>query len=191
MSGAGDKKSGLLRAAVQAGPSKRSLSTRAAVGRAWRSRDFDNLTPRQKTTYKRAIEVLRGVRRGESLSEAASDLGIAPATVRRYFPNDFSKPKGSRRWVASKSDRHVRVIKGITEDGMRPIRVRGSREASQQSAFLNDVWKALTENDPSVLARWRRKRIGGRKLITSFDKLIALARSGDLSFEDLYSVGGE
>lgn len=161
------------------------------VRRTWRSLDFDNLTPRQQGTYTRAIEVLGRVRRGESLSEGASDLGITPATVRRYFPKDFSKPKGSRRWVASKSDRHVRFMKDITEDGMRRIRVHGSRAASQQSLFLNDVRKAITKNDPTALARWEGKRIGGRELLTSFRKLIALAESGDLSFEDLYSVGAE
>jgi hypothetical protein len=79
----------------------------------------------------------------------------------------------------------------ITNDGMRRVPVRGSHEASQQSAFLNDVRKALAKNDPTALARWHNKRIGGRKLITSFRKLIALGKTGELSFEDLYSVGSE
>jgi len=87
-------------------------------------------------------------------------------------------------------------MKGITEDGMILIRVRGSRTASQQSLYLNDVRKALAAKKKATalaaLAPWqRRKRIGGRALITSLPKLIALARSVDLSFEDLYSVGGE
>jgi len=161
------------------------------VPETWRSRDFDNLTPRQRGTYTRAIEVLGTVRRGKSLSEGANDLGIAPATILRYFPHDLSKAKGSRQWVASKSDRHVRLVKDIGPDGMRRIRVRGSREATQQSQFLNDVRKAITKNDPTPLARWRGKKIGGRALMTSFRRLIALAQSGDLSFEDLYSVGAE
>ena len=157
----------------------------------WRSRDFDSLTPIQQRTYTRGIEVLGRVRRGESLSNAARDLGIGRATVLQLFSRDFSKLKGSRRWVASKSDRHVRVVRDIGPDGMRRIRVRGSREASQQSLFLNDVRKAITKNDPTALARWHGKKIGGRVLLTSFRRLIALAQSGDLSFEDLYSVGAE
>jgi hypothetical protein len=161
------------------------------VPKTWRSRDFDNLTPRQRGIYTRAIEVLGTVRRGKSLSEGANDLGITPATVLRYFPHDFSKAKGSRRWVANKSDRHVRLVRDIGPDGMTRIRVRGSREASQQSLFLNDVRKAITKNDPTIIARWDNKRIGGRKLMTSFRRLMALAQSGDLSFEDLYSVGAE
>lgn len=159
--------------------------------KTWRSRDFDNLTPRQRGIYTRAIEVLGTVRRGKSLSEGANDLGITPATVLRYFPHDFSKAKGSRRWVANKSDRHIRLVRDIGPDGMTRIRVRGSREASQQSLFLNDVRKAITKNDPTIIARWDDKRIGGRKLMTSFRRLMALAQSGDLSFEDLYSVGAE
>lgn len=168
--------------------------TRARVRptrQTWRLRDFDNLTPRQKSTYTRAIEVLGVVRRGESLREGAHDLGVTPATVRRYFPDDFSKPKGSRRWIASKSDRHVRLVRDIGPDGMRRVPVRGSREASQQSLFLNDVRRAITKNDPTALAPWHGKKIGGRALMTSFRQLIALAQSGDLSFEDLYSVGAE
>lgn len=161
------------------------------VPKTWRSRDLDNLTPRQRGVYTRAIEVLGTVRRGKSLSAGANDLGITPATVLRYFPHDFSKGKGSRRWVANKSDRHVRLVRDIGPDGMRRIRVHGSREASQQSLFLNDVRKAITKNDPSALARWHGKKIGGRMLMTSFRRLIALAKSGDLSFEDLYSVGAE
>jgi hypothetical protein len=196
MSGARNNKSGLSRTRVKARPSKGSSAAHVRrVPRTWSLRDFENLTPHRKATYTHAIEVLGRVRRGESLSEGARDLGITPATVRRYFPKDFSKPKGSRRWVVSKSDRHVRFVKDIKHDGMSRIPVRGSHEASQQSAFLNAVRKALAAKKEATalaaLAPWRGKRIGGRALITSLPKLIALAKSGDLSFEDLYSVGGE
>jgi hypothetical protein len=186
----------------QARPAERPrATTRKSIShfiipRTWSSRNFDKLTPRQQDTYRRTIRVVGTVRRGDSLSKAAQELGASPATVLRYFPDDFSKSGGSRQWVASKSDRHVRFMKHISDDGMSVVRVHGSREASQQSLYLNDVRKALIHNDPTLLARWHGwhgKRIGNRRLITSFRKLTALADSGALQFEDLYSDfgGGE
>ena len=153
-----------------------------------RSRNFDSLTPRQQDTYTRAIPVLGKVRRGASLYEAATESGTTVETVLRYFPRDFTKIKGSRRWVVSKSDRHVRFMKDVGDFGMRVVRVRGAVEATQQSLFMNDVRRSLAKNDPSVLSKWHGKRIGDRELITSMRKIMTFAESGDLSFEDLYSA---
>ena len=156
-----------------------------------RSRNLDTLTPRQKDTYTRVIPVPGKVRRGASLSQAATESGTTVETVLRYLPHDFTKIKGSRRWVVSKSDRHVRFMKDVGNFGMRVVRVRGSTEATQQSLFMNDVRRSIVKSDPSVLAKWHGKRIGDRELITSMRKILTFAESGDLSFEDLYSAAME
>jgi hypothetical protein len=160
------------------------------IPRVWTSRKLDRLTPRQRETYRRVISIPAKVRRGASPTQAAAESGTTLETAIRWLPYDFSQSPKSRRWVVSKSDRHVRVMKDIGDDGMKAVRVYGSREASQQSLFLHDVRKALIRNDPKLLGRWHGKRIGGRPLITSFRKLTALADSGALQFEDLYSDFG-
>jgi hypothetical protein len=143
---------------------------------------------RQAELRNKSLRVLREVRRGTSLTAASKQYGISPATVRRCLPSEFRKPRGSRGYVASKADHLVRVLLIVDDRGMVPIRVRGSREATRLGKYLVAVHKAVTNEDPKALADWHGKRIGGRKLITSLRKLMPLAESGSLSFEELYAT---
>jgi hypothetical protein len=134
-----------------------------------------------------SLAVLREVRLGTSLTAASKQYGIKATTVRRDLPWEFSKPSGSRRYVASKADHVVRELHIIGDKGMIPIKVRGSRAATRLAKYLVAAHKAVTNEDPKALAEWQGKRIAGHKLITSLRQLMLIAPSGALSFEDLYA----
>ncbi len=136
---------------------------------------------------RKSLAVLREVRRGGSLTAASQKYGINATTVRRDLPGEFSKPGGSRRYGASKTDHIFRRLEIVCEKGMMPITVRGSREATRLGKYLVAVHKAVTNENPKALAEWQGKRIAGHKLITSLRQLMFLSQSGSLSFEDLYA----
>src|SRR5437667_12459289 len=79
----------------------------------------------------KSLAVLREVRRGGSLTVASKKYGINATTVRRDLPGEFSKPRGSRRYGASKIDHIFRQMEIVSDRGMARITVRGSREATR------------------------------------------------------------
>jgi hypothetical protein len=170
---------------AQARPSKRPKAKTKIRSRA----GLPQSEPKAEL-WNKSLRVLREVRRGMSLTAASKQYEIRPATVRRCLPSEFRKPRGSRNYVASITDQLVRVLKRIDERGMVPVKVRGSREATRLGKYLAAVYKAITNEDASALAEWHGKRIAGHTLITSLRKLMPLAESGSLSFEDIYAAFG-
>ena len=150
---------------------------------SWPLKKFNALSEEQQNTYFRAKQVIDGVRDGKSASEAALDNKTTLATVFRYFPDDFFKTKGSSRWKVTPSDKHPNQVQWLGPNGYEDWILRGSREASRQGSYLNDVKKAL-RGETSALDKWRGKKIGGRILITDLDVLTRLGREGNLDFED-------
>jgi len=140
---------------------------------------------------RKSLAVLREVRLGTPLTAASKKYGIKDTTVRRDLPREFSKPRGARRYVASKADHVVRKLHIIGDRGMTPIKVWGSHEATRLAKYLVAAHKAMTNEDPGALACWQGKRIAGHKLITSLRQLMLIAPSGALVFEDLYAPFSE
>jgi len=156
---------------------------RSVTAVSWTLRRFSSLSEDQRDTYFRAKRVIDEIRSGKSASQAARDNETTLETARRYFPADFSKPKGSRRWNVSPSDKHPNQVQWLGKDGYEDFVLRGSRDASRLGSYLNDVKKAL-RGERSALDKWRGKKVGGRKLITDLDVLTRLGREGKLDFED-------
>jgi len=150
---------------------------------AWTLRKFKGLSEKQQDTYFRAKRVISEIRSSKSASQAARDNKTTLSTVRRYFPNDFTKSKAPHRWKASASDKHVNQVPWLGPDGYEPFLLRGSEEVSRLGSYLNDVKRAL-RGEVSALDKWDGKKIGGRKLITNLEVLTRLADEGKLDFED-------
>lgn len=163
-------------------PAAKKVDARRGVA-SWTIRRFKALTPKQQDTYFRGKRVISDSRSGKSPSQAAKDNKTSLATVAHYFPGDLIKKKGSRRYSVSLSDKHVNQVQRIGENGYETFLLRGSKEASRQGTYLNDVKKAL-RGDVAALDKWQGKKIGGRILITDIEKLKQLARDGKLDFED-------
>ncbi len=149
----------------------------------WTPREFRTLSEKQRDTYFRAKHVISEIRKGKFASQAARDNKTTLATVRRYFPKDLTKPRGTRRWKVSTSDKHVNQVVRIGENGYEPFLLRGTKDTARQSNYLNDVKRAL-RGDGAVLDKWKDKKIGGRQLITDMKVLTRLADEGKLDFEE-------
>jgi len=182
-SGANSKTRSSINSIARRGRAANRVAPSRPVRFDWTIRRFKALTPKQQDTYFRTKRVIHDVRSGISPSKAARDNKTSLATVLRYFPRDFNKSKGARRYSVSPSDKHVNEVQYLGEYGYEPFLLRGTREASRQGFYLNDVKKALGGNT-SALDKWHGKRIGGRVLITDIEKLKKLARDGKLDFED-------
>jgi hypothetical protein len=151
---------------------------------SWTLRRFANLSEEQQNTYFRAKRVIDEVRSGWSATRAARNNKTSLTTVQRYFPGDFSTPKGSRRWKVSSSDKHPNEVQFLGKGGYEDFVLRGSREVSRLARYLNDVKKVLRGIDPSAINKWRGRKLGGRKLITNLKLLEKLGEEGKLDFEE-------
>jgi hypothetical protein len=75
---------------------------------------------------KRAFDAVARMRHdGLSLDAASREAGTTPATVRHYLPAALRQSK-TGRWVATKSDRYVRVLSLPGAHGPVTVRARGS-----------------------------------------------------------------
>ena len=70
-----------------------------------------------------------------SLNQAANEAGTTAASVRKYVPAALRRSK-SGRWVATKSDRYMRVLSLPGANGPVIRRVQGSKEAQFASSYL-------------------------------------------------------
>jgi DNA-binding CsgD family transcriptional regulator len=143
-----------------------------------RKKKSPKLSSRSSSTRKRALKVLSLAREGKTLSAASRLAGISPPTVLRYLPGDFKKPRGSNRYLPSKSDRHVRFINLLLSDGKEhSLPVRGSRQATLASDFSN-AFQRYRAGDTLALRPFRGKKVAGHKLLTSPKKIKELGEKG-------------
>ena len=146
------------------------------------------VSSRRKEKRVDAFEVLsRMRRRGESLATAAREVGISPQAVRRHLPDQFLKPPGSHRYVATKADRESRPMLFISALGDVPIQVRGSRAATRLAKHRAAAFFYLRSGDASKLREFEGQKINGRLLLTDPSLLTALAEQGDLRPDKFYS----
>jgi DNA-binding CsgD family transcriptional regulator len=133
---------------------------------------------RSFSTRNKALRVLSLTRQGETLTSASRSVGISPSTVLQHLPGDFRKPRGSNRYIPSKSDRHVRLINLLLADGKEhTLHVRGSRQATLASDFSN-AFQRYRAGDTLALTPFRGKKIAGHKLLTSPKKIKELGEKG-------------
>lgn len=112
--------------------------------------NLDSLSEKQQDKYNDAIEVLRKMRKGQTLTSASKDVGISPTTVKRYVGSALEKTK--RRIVPRKEDRLLRKT-DIYKNGRRlSIQVRGNKKASQILAYRDSVERRIDNGKKDALA---------------------------------------
>jgi hypothetical protein len=127
--------------------------------------------------------------RGDGLSiEAASrEEGTTPATVKKYLPAALRRSK-SGRWVATKSDRYIRLIRLPDVHGPSIVPARGFKDAQFASAYLASLNRWARTEKAYELAPFHGKKIGNFKLITAARTLKALDDAGLLQIDSLYAA---
>ena len=155
-------------------------------------KEWNNLTADQKDARKRALEVLRQMRLGRSLTAVSRVVGIDREATKAQLGKAIYKRKG--RWRARQRDRIERSL-NIYEDGkIRHFLTRDSETASLIGQYLNDVKKVLSpDGDPKLLNKYKRlvlKDSKGKKhrLETNIDKIKLILQSmEDIEFGDYYT----
>jgi hypothetical protein len=140
----------------------------------------------------RALEAVNLMRsKGLSLSEAASQAGTTPDTVRKYASSALVREETGYR--TRPSDRLVREMRLPTSQGGRSVSVRGSRDASLVGEYWNAVRQYLQTGDDSGLEDFEGKSITDSsgetwELLTDRSQLRRMGNAGVLAFEDIYGA---
>lgn len=147
---------------------------------------------RFQNIWNRALSVLGRMRRaGASLAAAAREEHTDPRTVRKYLGKQLRKPRPGKRYRPTKADRLTRGMRSPTGQGMEPLKVRGSRQASLLGKYLSAVGQAVRTGQTDALAKFEGKSIAGRVLITDVDTLTRLGQAGLLELDEIYAVPGQ
>lgn len=123
---------------------------------------------------------------GLSIETASREEGTTSATVKKYLPAALRRSK-SGHWVATKSDRYVRLLSLPGPHGPVVVRARGSKEAQFASAYLASLSRWARTEKSYELAPFHGKRIGNFELITASRTLKALGDAGLLQIDSLYA----
>lgn len=136
----------------------------------------------------RAFHAVARMRRdGLSIGAASREEGTTPATIRKYLPAALRRSK-SGRWVATKSDRYVRLVSLPGAHGPVTVPARGSKEAQLASAYLASLSRWARTEKAYELAPFHGKKIGQFELVTASRTLKALADAGLLQIDSLYAA---
>ena len=133
----------------------------------------------------RAVSMMRE-RPGLSLAKAAAEAGVTPQGVVAFAGAALFKQGGG--WRVTMADRLPRVMKVHTQGRTTFVTVRGSRKASELSAYHQAVRRFRDTGDDSVLRRFEGKSVAGHPYETDPDVLEELARRGYLTTEHIYRM---
>ena len=143
----------------------------------------------QRQARRRALNAVNEMRREDlSLTAAARKAKTTPATVRRYAGDSLTLR--NQRWEAVLADRKIRSMYVNTGGHVVPVKVRGSRKASELSAYHNAVGYYLATGEADRLQPFLGKSVGGLEYETDLDVLDEMARRGQLSIESIYQAVG-
>ncbi|WP_406657363.1 hypothetical protein V7O62_02075 [Methanolobus sp. ZRKC2] len=119
---------------------------------AWQS-----LTSQQKRDRNLSLEILRSVRKGESLTQALEKRGLRKDFVLKNLGNQLQKSNG--KWIPCKTDSLNVGMSVYTNDGLRTVVITSSKDRIRIAKYFNDVQKALKAGDESVLRKYKNLKL--------------------------------
>ena len=153
-------------------------------------RSWSKITKRELRIREKSLDVLRRVRKGQSLSNASKELHTTSETVIKNT-SAFKKVKG--KWIAKSQDRISRTM-SIYENGQQEwIEVSDSRTASRIGKYNSAVNEFLRNDDIKVLKPFKRsfKDANGKlhHFETDPDKLYEIAeQQEEPEFWEIYKI---
>jgi len=135
---------------------------------------ISRLSQRSYAARDRGLHVLAAMRDDPnlSLSRAAEQERVKPATVKKYFSSALEISNGKYR--ATKSDRYTATLYVPDAQG-NPVAVktRSSRDREALGQYLRDLGRYQRGNR-DALSRWRGRKIAGVELVTDERAIIAM-----------------
>ena len=153
--------------------------------------EFFAMPESMQELYLLVLELVGLVRGGLSLTKAMKQLKLTRAQADRFARPAFRKGKNDRDLVKA-HDRLLRVVTVISQDGLREVATRDSRQASKAGKHSAAVSRYLQTGDALELARFNDAYIidaNGEEvpLLTDLEELEEMGSAGVLSFESLYA----
>jgi len=122
--------------------------------------EFFAMPESMQDLYMVVVNLVALVRRGFSRTRAMRELRLTRAQVDRFATSAFRKLKNGR-YVAKAYDRLLRVVMVVSEDGLREVATRDSRQASKAGKHSAAVLRYLqTGSWRTSTAPDRPRRIG-------------------------------
>jgi len=165
-----------------------ALRNRSTTINISHDRKEDPSSDRAFEATKRSDDAIARMRRHHLSLEAASrEAGTTPATVLKRRPAALRRSK-TGRWVATKSDRYIRLLSLPGTHGPVTVRARGSEEARFASAYLASLTRWARTEKAYELAPFHGKKVGDFELITAARTLRPLRDAGLLQLDSLYAA---
>ncbi|HXY14768.1 MAG TPA: hypothetical protein VEI26_09750 [Terriglobales bacterium] len=180
----------------QAQARKRAPARRKANDRIVKPRSprYSSLTPREKATRERALNLLSDLRRGEgSYRGLLRKYQLDTRTAHTYLGRNLLGGAVGKRVRATKADKLVRELMFPTSFGDLPVRTHSSRDATKLSDFYHDRDNLLRGklSADAFEAKWRGVRVARQELFADASAILEMANAGELKLENLYaSTGG-
>jgi hypothetical protein len=141
--------------------------------------------------YMSALSLIALMREGFSLAAAMRQLGLTRAQVDAFGSSALRKLKNGR-YVAKAHDRLLRVLRVVSNSGLREVGTRDSRQASKAGQHSSAVYRYFRTGDDSWLRQFEGEYVldaNGEKvpLLTDLEELDELGNAGVISFETIYA----
>lgn len=152
--------------------------------------DYDAMSKRDQHLWDDIGQISTEIRKGSSLNRASRKFGRDPRTVQRLAKPALRKLRNGR-WAAKSTDHLLRVLPGLTPDGIVEVVLSDSRQATVLGKYWNAVDIYRDTGDASRLQEFEGfyiVDISGNHfpLLTDLQTLDRLGSAGVLSFETLY-----
>jgi len=156
------------------------------------ARQYYAMSQKEQDTWDSVAHVISRMREGISLLKASNEFGVAPTIVVKLGRPALRKRNG--RYVATKTDRLLRVLTLLRVTGKEEIATRDSRQASLIGGHWAAVQRYLQTGDDAALLKFKNKRVidankRRHRFLTNLEELDRLASAGVLSFESMYAGG--
>src|SRR5882724_7664356 len=116
--------------------------------------EFSAKSERFQDQWTRITHVISKMRKDRvSLHQASREFRLSPRTVMRWGGSALRKRRDGQ-YAAKPHDRLLRVLMIPTNEGLREVAVRDSREASSVGEYWDAVQKYLTTGDSSALRKF-------------------------------------
>jgi hypothetical protein len=171
---------------------KGHIRTKLPFKRPTTLREYNALSQKDRETWDSVAHVISRMRDRVSRSKASKEFGIAPSAVLEFGGAALRKKNG--RYVATKTDRLLRVVTILKAKGRKVIATRDSVQASLIGSHWAAVQRYLQTGDDSALLKFKKTRVAdasGKRhaLLTNLAELNRQASAGVLSFESMYAGG--
>ena len=141
---------------------------------------WSSLTSGQKSDRKLSLEILREMRRGESLTNILEKRGVSRQFALKNLGGHLQK--SGKEWKVTATDNLEVEMSFYGTEGHTSIVTSNSKDRSLIGKYFALVQKALKTNDPSVLEQFKGQKIVDAKgkehfFETDLDKLYEIAEA--------------